>query len=176
MILRALDLQGLHQEAADGLDQWLRLPMELQGGAGCGRTSRLGAAGPAAGPLFRRQGLLTHAEAYQVPAGTWTASTPWDRGAIMFTLMEHFRLTGDLDWLKAHAPRLKANAEWILRQRHPPGRPRSRRTTPLEQGLQPAHVVTPDSERMHMQFYESEAYYWLAVKRFAELLALIDPE
>lgn len=26
-------------------------------------------------------------------------------------------------------------------------------------GLQPAHVVTPDSERMHMQFYESEAYY-----------------
>ena len=25
--------------------------------------------------------------------------------------------------------------------------------------------------RMHMQFYESEAYYWLAVKRMAELLA-----
>jgi hypothetical protein len=29
--------------------------------------------------------------------------------------------------------------------------------------------------RMHMQFYESEAYYWLAVKHMAELLALIDP-
>ena len=36
-------------------------------------------------------------------------------------------------------------------------------------------MVTPDSERMHMQFYESEAYYWLAVKRMAELLAPIDP-
>jgi len=42
-------------------------------------------------------------------------------------------------------------------------------------GLQPAHVVTPDSERMHAQFYESEAYYWLAVKRTAELLGLLDP-
>jgi hypothetical protein len=36
--------------------------------------------------------------------------------------------------------------------------------------------VTPDSERMHMQFYESEAYYWLAVKRMAELLTLTDPK
>ena len=38
-------------------------------------------------------------------------------------------------------------------------------------GLQPAHVVTPDSERMHMQYYETEAYDWLAVKRLAEALA-----
>ncbi len=29
---------------------------------------------------------------------------------------------------------------------------------------------------MHMQFYESEAYYWLAVKRMAEVLALIEPD
>ena len=43
-------------------------------------------------------------------------------------------------------------------------------------GLQPAHVVTPDSERMHMQFYESEAYYWLGVKRLAEMLTLINPK
>jgi len=97
-------------------------------------------------------------------------------GAIMFTLSEHFLLTGDLDWLNAHAPRMKANAEWILRQRqllagNLPGGQRL-----WSKGLQPAHVVTPDSERMHMQFYESEGYYWLAVKRMAELLALIEPE
>jgi len=29
---------------------------------------------------------------------------------------------------------------------------------------------------MHMQFYESEAYYWLAVRRMADLLVLIDPK
>jgi len=34
-------------------------------------------------------------------------------GAIMFTLIEHFRLTGDMDWLKANAPRMRANAQWI---------------------------------------------------------------
>ena len=34
--------------------------------------------------------------------------------------------------------------------------------------------MTPDSACMQMQFYESEAYYWLAVKSTAELLAQID--
>ena len=29
-ILYALDLQGMHQEAADGLDQWLSLPMQTK--------------------------------------------------------------------------------------------------------------------------------------------------
>jgi hypothetical protein len=89
-------------------------------------------------------------------------------------LLEHFPLTGDLEWLKAHAPRMKANAEWILRQRRllASNLPAGQRL--WSKGLQPAHVVTPDSERMHMQYYESEAYYWLAVKRMAEVLTLID--
>jgi hypothetical protein len=96
-------------------------------------------------------------------------------GAIVFTLAEHFRLTGDRNWLAANAPRIRANAEWILRQRrllaaNLPGGERL-----WSNGLQPAHVVTPDSMSMHMQFYESEAYYWLAVQRTAELLAVVDP-
>ena len=55
-------------------------------------------------------------------------------GAIMFTLLEHFRLTGDLDWLKSNAPRMKANAEWILRQRRLLAGTCSRRRATLEQG------------------------------------------
>jgi hypothetical protein len=71
---------------------------------------------------------------------------------------------------------MKANVEWILRQRRLlsevlPGGGRL-----WSKGLQPAHVVTPDSACMHMQFYETEAYYWLAVRRFAEMLAEIAPE
>jgi hypothetical protein len=97
MILRTLDLQGMHREAADGLDQWLSLPM-----------------------------------------------------------------------------RMKANAEWILRQRRllAHNLPAGQRL--WSQGLQPAHVVTPDSLSMHMQYYESEAYYWLAVRSMAEMLGRID--
>ena len=84
-------------------------------------------------------------------------------------LAEHFRLTGDRAWLRAHAPRLKANAEWIVRQRQHLARQLPGGQRLWSKGLQPAHVVTPDSERMHMQFYESEAYYWLGVKRMAEM-------
>jgi len=42
-------------------------------------------------------------------------------------------------------------------------------------GLQPAHSLTPDGGSLFMQFYQSEAYYWLAVKNMAEMLAAIDP-
>ena len=38
-------------------------------------------------------------------------------GSIGWALTEHYWLTGDTDWLKAAAPRIKANAEWMLRQR-----------------------------------------------------------
>jgi hypothetical protein len=92
----------------------------------------------------------------------------------MFPLTEHFRVTGDKEWLKANAPRMQANVEWILRQRRViagavPGGERL-----WCKGLQPPHQVTPDSGGQLMQFYESEAYYWLAVQRFAQILAQID--
>ncbi len=96
-------------------------------------------------------------------------------GAIMFALGEHFLLTGDVDWLRAHAPRMQANVAWIVRQRRLladvlPGGERL-----WCKGLQPPHQVTPDSGGQLMQFYESEAYYCLAVERFARIMAQIDP-
>jgi hypothetical protein len=172
MILRALDLQGMHQEAADGLDQWLSLP--LQPGPTKG-THPLSKPDRPLGHFSDGLGCLTHAVGPDGAGGHMDAVHGMGPGAIMFALAEHFRLTGDLAWLKTNAPRMKANAEWILRQRRlletnlPAGQHL------WSKGLQPAHVVTPDSLSMHMQFYESEAYYWLAVKAMAEMLAQIDP-
>jgi hypothetical protein len=176
MLLRALDLQGMHQEAADGLDQWLRLPTDPtvvpgQGGHhGWARPDR------PLGHFADGHGCLTHAEGPPGAGGHMDGVHSMGPGAIAFAAGEHFLLTGDLDWLRSRAARLRANAEWILRQRQVltgnlPGGSRL-----WSKGLQPAHVVTPDSECMHMQFYESEAYYWLAVARTAELLARVDPE
>ena len=175
MILRALDLQGMHKEAADGLNQWLSLPMEhkiIPGQA----TGYHGLSLPdrPLGHFSDGKGCLTHAKGPPGFGGHMDGVHSMGPGAIMFALSEHFLLTGDRDWLKANAPRMKANAEWILRQRrllasNIPGGDRL-----WSKGLQPAHVVTPDSECMRMQYYESEAYYWLAVKRMAELLSLID--
>lgn len=175
MILRALDLQGLHKEAADGLDQWLNLPTDPKVVPGAAGHHGWALPDRPLGHFSDGKGCLTHAEGIPGAGGHMDGVHAMGAGAIMFTLMEHFRLTGDLDWLKAHTPRMKANAEWILRQRRllAGNLPGGRRL--WSKGLQPAHVVTPDSERMHMQFYESEAYYWLAVQHMAELLTLIDP-
>ena len=173
MILRALDLQGLHAQAADGLDQWLSLPMTPRADApgywrGTPQDNILGNFSDIAG-------CLTHATGPAGKGGHMDGVHCFGPGAIAYTLYEHARLTGDGEWLRRHAPRIKANADWMLRQRKllaeivPNGRKLA------SAGLQPAHVVTPDSGSMRMQFYETEAYYWLAVKRMAELLAGIDP-
>jgi hypothetical protein len=172
MILRALDLQGMHREAADGLDQWLSLP--LQPGPAKGTHSWSKPDRPL-GHFSDGLGCLTHAVGPDGAGGHMDAVHSMGPGAIMFALAEHLRLTGDLAWLKANAPRMKANAEWILRQRRllASNLPAGQRL--WSKGLQPAHVVTPDSLSMHMQFYESEAYYWLAVKSMAELLGRTEP-
>jgi hypothetical protein len=175
MILRALDLQGMHREVAGGLDQWLRLPLEQDAQSkGPGHHGWSFPDRPL-GLFSDGRGCLTHAVGPPGAGGHMDGVHCMGPGAIMHTLAEHFLLTGDMDWLRASAPRMKANAEWILRQRRLlagilPGGERL-----WSKGLQPAHVVTPDSECMHMQFYETEAYYWLAVKRMAELLERIDP-
>ncbi len=171
LILRALDLMGMHKQAADGLGQWLELPLDLP---------------KPVGHFSDGKGAFSHARNY---IGGWGEKGFKDDlgggmdsvhamgpGAIGYALTEHYRLTGDKEWLKAAAPRLIANAEWILRQRRLvadiiPGGWRL-----WCRGLQPAHQVTPDSGGMLMQFYESDAYYWLAVQRLAETLAEVDPD
>jgi len=176
MILRALDLLGMHKEAADGLDQWLKLPLEhhVEAGKSGHHTSAL--PDKPLGHFSDGKGAFTHAEGIEGWGGHMDGVHAMGPGAIVFTMAEHYRLTGDTDWLRANIARIRANAEWILRQRRLlqsclPGGDRL-----WSKGLQPAHVVTPDSMSMHMQFYESEAYYWLAVKRTAELLSVVSPD
>ncbi|MBN2559594.1 MAG: hypothetical protein JXQ75_01505 [Phycisphaerae bacterium] len=160
LVLHALDLMGMHKEAADGLDQWLGFPLRNQKPVG----------------LFSDgDGCLTHAVGPPGVGGNMDGVHAMGPGAIMFALVEHSRLTGDGEWLRANAPRIKANIQWILRQRRllagvVPGGDRL-----WCKGLQPPHQVTPDSGGQLMQFYESEAYYWLAVQGSARILAQIDP-
>jgi len=176
MILRALDIQGMHKEAADGLDQWLRLPMNPKIVPGKGGHHGWAPADRPLGHFSDGKGCMTHAQGPRGIGGHMDAVHSFGPGAIMFSLAEHYALTGDREWLKKNAPRMKAHVQWILRQRQLltsviPGGKRL-----WSKGLQPAHVVTPDSECMYQQYYESEAYYWLAVKRLAGMLADIEPD
>ncbi len=156
LILAVLDLMGAHKEVEDGFDQFLQLPVDRK---------------TPSGNFSDGTGCLTGAG--KNPA--YDSAHMFGPGSIAWALTEHYWLTGDKEWLKAAAPRIKANAEWMLRQRQllPSLVPGGERL--WCRGLQPALQVTPDSGGLWMQFYECEAYYWASVSRFAATLAEIDP-
>lgn len=58
-------------------------------------------------------------------------SIPWlsENGFVLWALCEHYKLTGDMDWLRAAAPRLIDSANWIVNERE--------RTKVLENGKRP---------------------------------------
>ncbi|MCY2988853.1 MAG: hypothetical protein NTY19_13440 [Planctomycetota bacterium] len=171
MILAALDLMGSDKAAEDGFDQWVSLPLDpnSKGHHGWALPDRPN------GLFSEGHGCLTHAVGPAGAGGQMDGVHAFGPGSIGWALIEHYRLTGDELWFKAAAPRIKANVEWMLRQRQTvqnmvPGGERL-----WCKGLQPALQVTPDSGGLWMQFYECEAYYWVAVAHFAEALATIDP-
>jgi hypothetical protein len=173
MILAALDLMGSHQAAADGFDQWLSLPLDSRTADHPGHHEWALPDRPN-GLFSEGHGCLTHAVGPPGVGGHMDGVHAFGPGSIGWALIEHYRLTGDAAWFRASAPRMKANAEWMLRQRRVvrdmvPGGDRL-----WCRGLQPALQVTPDSGGLWMQFYECEAYYWVAVAHFADALATID--
>jgi hypothetical protein len=172
MMLAALDLMGSHKAAEDGFDQWVSLPLDpnSKGHHNWALPDRPN------GLFSEGHGCLTHAVGPPGAGGHMDGVHAFGPGSIGWALTEHYWITGDKEWLKAAAPRIKANAEWMLRQRKVvssmvPGGERL-----WCKGLQPALQVTPDSGGLWMQFYECEAYYWAAVSRLAATLAVIDPE
>ncbi len=172
LILAALDLMGSHQAAADGFDQWVSLPMDPNS-----KGHHEWALPDRPNGLFTEgHGCLTHAVGPPGVGGHMDGVHAFGPGSIGWALTEHYWLTGDTNWLRACAPRIKANAEWMLRQRRVvsslvPGGDRL-----WCKGLQPALQVTPDSGGLWMQFYECEGYYWASVSRLAAALSVIDPD
>lgn len=185
MILAALDLMGSHKAAEDGFEQWVSLPMHPQvapGGKPEGDYSwkpdkQHGGSllDRPVGNFSEGDGCLTLAEGPPGVGGHMDGVHAFGPGSIGWALIEHYRLTGDAAWFRAAAPRIKANVEWMLRQRRTvqgmvPGGERL-----WCKGIQPALQVTPDSGGLWMQFYEAEAYYWAAIAHFAEALVPLDP-
>ena len=184
MILAALDLMGSHQAAEDGFDQWVSLQPQPriepgEGQSGCDQPDKQhGGSLPdrPVGNFSDGRGCLTLAKGPPGWGGHMDGVHAFGPGSIGWALVEHYRLTGDTEWLKASAPRIKANVEWMLRQRQVvscmvPGGERL-----WCKGLQPALQVTPDSGGLWMQFYECEAYYWVSIANFAQALATIDAQ
>jgi hypothetical protein len=173
LILAALDLMGSHQAAEAGFSQWVSLPIDSRTADHAGHHEWALPDRPN-GLFSEGHGCLTHAVGPPGIGGHMDGVHAFGPGSIGWALIEHYRLTGDAKWFRESAPRIKANAEWMLRQRRVvadmvPGGERL-----WGKGLQPALQVTPDSGGLWMQFYEAEAYYWAAVAHFADALATID--
>ena len=173
LILATLDLMGANQAAEDGFDQWVSLPVDSKTTDHPGHHEWALPDRPT-GLFSDGHGCLTHAVGPPGAGGHMDGVHAFGPGSIGWALIEHYRLTGDAKWFQASAPRMKANAEWMLRQRRVmkdvvPGGDRL-----WCKGLQPALQVTPDSGGLWMQFYECEAYYWVSVAHFADALATFD--
>ena len=173
MVLAALDLMGSHKAAEDGLDQWASLPIDPKSGPGHHEWALPDRPN---GLFSDGHGCLTHAVGPAGVGGQMDGIHAFGPGSIGWALTQHYRLTGDTEWLKANAPRIKANAQWMLRQRQVLAKMMPGGDRLWSNGLQPALQVTPDSGGLWMQFYEAEAYYWAAVSRLGVALSAIDPD
>ena len=172
LVLSVLDQLKSHGSAESGFDQWTSLPMD-RNPPGTSPSSAVPA--HPVGLFSEGHGSLTFAEGPDGYGGQMDGIHAFGPGSIGWALTQHYWMSGDVGWLKINAPRIKANAEWMLRQRQVltsilPGGKRL-----WGKGLQPALQVTPDSGGLWMQFYECEGYYWAAVDRLADTLAVIDP-
>jgi hypothetical protein len=173
LVLAALDLMGSHAAAEAGYDQWTMLPMDPKSGPG---HHEWALPDRPSGLFTEGHGCLTHAVGPPGFGGQMDGIHAFGPGSIGWALVEHYWLTGDQKWLKANAPRIMANAQWMLRQRHAaekmvPGGERL-----WCKGLLPARQPTPDSGGLWMHVYECEAYYWVFVSHFADALSTIDPD
>ena len=139
IFLRVLDLMGMHREARDGYEMWLD------------RVEK---------PVPPPDGLWTGGP------GRFFSGIEWDNAhgggisLIHIRMLEHFLLTRDRDWLAKNAPKLNANADWIVRQRKEfwkdiPGHERL-----WTNGLLPPHNIW-DSRRWR-SWYQSNASYCYA--------------
>ena len=100
-----------------------------------------------------------------------------------WVMAEHYRLTGDKEWLRKQLPRLKATADWILNRR------RATMKTKLTQaeidgikagtwspyGLQPRITMGDGDPKGAQYFYMADAAGHRSVKLLADVIAEVDP-
>jgi hypothetical protein len=171
MVLAALDLMGSHSAAEAGFDQWTSLPMDPNSAG----HHEWALPDRPNGLFSEGHGCLTHAIGPKGAGGHMDGVHAFGPGSIGWALTQHYWLTGDAKWLEAVAPRIKANALWMLRQRQVVSKMVPGGERLWSKGLQPALQVTPDSGGLWMQFYEAEAYYCAFVLRMAASLSVVDP-
>lgn len=154
--IRMLDLMGHHAQAEAYLETFLRTQ---------GAKALDGLFHSADGAL---QGYNLDEGEPQVSGFNYNL----DHGVIMETLAEHYRLSGDREWLERVAPNLVAACEMIIRERATTMRHEPDGAPVLEYGLLPAGHLEDNKEWRH--WFAVNAHAFNGMSRIAAVLAEID--
>jgi len=159
-VARAMELTGLHAEAAKIYDYFLSSP---------GVKSD--------GDYSDPRGSLEWAKAMRHDMGYSHEGTHCSTGRLLLSMTERYFLTGDKEWFLRHRERLQAAADWIIRER----------TTymqgiPNRQALHVAGLMPPSMMGdyalpacdWHWYYFEN-AFSVQGLTRFADVLMEIDP-
>jgi hypothetical protein len=111
---------------------------------------------------YHRDGFLT--------TGYTTFGTAWH----LWTLGEHYRLTGGREWLRQHAPELRRVGDWVLQQLAKTQRRGADGQPVPEYGLMPPAVMA--DWNAYAYHFMLNGYYFAGLRELAEALASLgDP-
>jgi hypothetical protein len=96
-----------------------------------------------------------------------------NHGWTMWTLAEHFRFTGDREWLRSIRQNLLSAAKWIVEERKATQRREADGTPAREFGLLPAGQLEDNEEWHH--WFAVNAYAYRGLRAAGEVLATLDP-
>lgn len=144
MIARSLEMRGLHDLAAAYLEPFFR----YQG------TKPLPGRFQSQDDVFYAAGEYTH--------------LPYNmhHGFVLWAAAEHYRWTGDRQYIEARQDALLRGCDWIIRERQATMKEANGRRVP-EYGLAPAGQLEDIAEFQY--WYATNAYYYLGLSSVAEV-------
>ncbi len=159
--IRVTDLAGHHQTSTLRLEHWFKAP-----------------GGKPDGDFVDGAGGFEYATSMKHGIGWSHDGTHPQTGRILYTMAEHYFLTGDKEWFQKNRVRMQEAADWIVRQRADylqgvPGR------QGLEvAGLQPPQVLGDIAlgKSWWRWYFIHDAFSLQGLRRFADALADFDAE
>lgn len=151
MIVEELDERGLHKQARQRLDVWLK----YQG------TAAL-------------MGLFTDHDGVFFGAGGYQHGDSYDQhhGWVLWYIAKHFFFTGDEEWMRSVAGQLVEGVDWVHRQRNET----KKENMPHSRGWEYGFLAAGALEDVNDYFYwlSTNSLTWRGVEWAAKALAAID--
>jgi hypothetical protein len=155
--VRYLELMGLHDLAAKFVEPFIA----LQGSK------------PFPG-LFHETDAILHGVRVDAQHDYTHSGYNLNHGWTLWTLAEHYLLTRDRDWLKAHLVKIRKAAEWIISERKATMRYEPDGTKVWEFGLLPPGQLEDNEEWQY--WFAVNGYAYRGLRSSAQAIGELEPE